>query len=67
MKMTSWGCCVLVYDCSGELVVRPIEPGLPRTDVFGSEFEIGAITSEEEINKKTKRAVKSLLTAQFEN
>ena len=45
------------------------EPGLPRTDVSGSEFEIGPPTSEEEVEKKSplKRAPKSLLTAVLEN
>ena len=35
------------------------EPGLPRTDMFGSEFGVGAPTSEEEAERKksrTKRA-----------
>ena len=62
MKMTSWGCCVLVYNRSGEPVVHGDEPGLPRTDVSGSEFEVGAPTSEEEADRKksqTKRAPKS--------
>ena len=38
------------------------EPEMPRTDVSGSEFESGAPTSEEEVEKKksrTKRAPKS--------
>ena len=70
MKMTSRGCCVLVYDRSGEPVVHAIEPGLPRTDVFGSEFEVGAPTSEEEVERKKsriKRAPKSPLTAVLES
>ena len=63
MKMTSWGCCVLEYDRSGEPVVHATEPGLSRTHVSGSEFEVGAPTSEEEAEWKksrTKRAPKSL-------
>ena len=70
MKMTSWGCCVLVYNCSGEPVVHGDEPELPRTDVSGSEFEAGAPTSEEEAERKksqTKRAPKSPLTAVLES
>ena len=70
MKMTSWGCCVLVYNRSGEPVVHGDEPELPRTDVSGSEFEVGAPTSEEEAERKksqTKRAPKSLLTAVLES
>ena len=70
MKMTSSGCCVLVYNHSGEPVVHAIEPGLPRTDVCGSEFEVGAPTSEEEAERtksRTKRASKSPLTAVLES
>ena len=66
MKMTSWGCCVLVYNRSGEPVVHCNEPELPRTDVSGSEFEFGAPTSEEEAERKKsqmKRVPKSPLTA----
>ena len=46
------------------------EPGLPRTDMSGSEFEVGAPTSEEEAERKksrTKRASKSPLTAVLES
>ena len=69
MKMTSCGCCVLVYNRSGEPVFHD-EPGLPRTDVSGSEFEVGAPTSEEDAERKksqTKRALKSPLTAVLES
>ena len=51
-------------------MVHAIEPGLPRTDVFGSVVEVGAPTSEEEGERKksrTKRATKSPLTAVFES
>ena len=60
----------LVYNRSGEPVVHGDEPGLPRTDVSGSEFEVGAPTSEEEAERKksqTKRAPKSPLTAVLES
>ena len=70
MKMTSWGCCVLVYNLSGEPVVHATEPRLPRTEVSGSEFEVGAPTSEEEgerQNSRKKRAPKSPLTAVLES
>ena len=70
MKMTLRRCFVLVYDHSGEPMVHSNEPGLPRTDVSGSEFEVGAPTLEEEVDRKnsrTKRAPKSLLTAGLEN
>ena len=43
------------------------EPGLPRTDVSGSEFEIGAPTSEKDVEEKKRRAPKSPLTAVLEN
>ena len=32
MKVTSWGCCFLVYNRSGEAVIHADELGLPRTD-----------------------------------
>ena len=43
-----------MYDCSGEPVVHSIEPGLPRTDVSLSGFEVGAPTSKEEVKKKSR-------------
>ena len=55
-----------MYEYSGEPVVRSNEPGLPQTDVSGSEFEVGAPTLEEEVEKKKslpKRATKSPFTA----
>ena len=51
-------------------MVHANEPGLPRTDVSGSEFEVGAPTSEEEAGRKkcrTKRASNSPLTAVLES
>ena len=51
-------------------MVHANEPGLPRTDVSGSEFEVGAPTSEEEAERnksRTKRASKRPLTSVFEN
>ena len=69
MKMTSWGCCLLVYDRFREPVVHSVGPGLLRTDLSGSEFEVGAPISEEVERKKsrTKRAPKSSLTAVLES
>ena len=46
------------------------EPRLPRTDMSGFEFEVGAPTSEEETERKksrTKRTSKSPLTAVLES
>ena len=51
-------------------MVRCNEPELPRADVSGSEFEIGAATSEEGVERKKsqmKRAPKSPLTAVLES
>ena len=51
-------------------MVHGSEPGLPRTDVSGSEFEVGAPTSEDEAERQkgqTKRAPKSPLTAILES
>ena len=51
-------------------MVRAKEPGLPVTDMSGSEIEVGAPTSEEEAERKksrTKRAPKSPLTAVLES
>ena len=36
-----------MYDGSGKAVVRSNQPGLPLTDLSGSEFEVGTPTSEE--------------------
>ena len=61
----------LVYNRSGEPAVHGDEPELPRTDVSGSEFEVGAPTSaEEEAERKksqTERAPKSPLSAVLES
>ena len=57
---------MLLYDRSIEPVVHANEPGFSRTDVSGSEFEVGAPTSEEEAERKksrTNRAPKIPLTA----
>ena len=59
-----------MYNRSGEPLVHCSEPKLPRADVSGSEFEVGAPTSEEEVRRKkspTKRAPKSPLTAVLES
>ena len=56
----------LVYNRSGEPVVHCDKPELPRADASGTESEVGAPTSEEEVERKksqVKRAPKSPLTA----
>ena len=55
---------------SEEPVVHRDEPELPRADVSCSEFEIGAPTLEEEVERRkspVKRALKSPLTAVLES
>ena len=64
------GLCVSVYDHCGEAVVRLNETGLTRTDVSGSEFEVGAPALEEGVEKKKRRSKhvpKSPLTSVFES
>ena len=51
-------------------MVHRDEPELPRADMSGSEFEVGAPTSEEEVERKksrVKRAPRSPLTAVLES
>ena len=61
---------ILVYDYFGKPVVRSVEPGLARTDRPPSEFEVGALTPEQEVEKKksqSKRVLKSPLMAVLES
>ena len=51
MKMTSWGYCVLMYNCSGEPVVRPDISGPLGLIRLWSKFEVVAPTSEEDVRK----------------
>ena len=46
---------LLEFFCCSVIKFYSNEPGLPRTDVSGSEFEVGAPTSEEENEKKRVR------------
>ena len=55
-----------MYDRSGEPVVHSTEPGLHRTDVSGSEFEVGMPTSEDEVERE-ERAPKSPPTTVLES
>ena len=51
-------------------MVHANEPGLPRAEVSGSEFEVGEPSSEEDAERKksrTKRASMSPLTAVLES
>ena len=47
-KKESWGCCVLVFDSSGEPAVQPEIGDYSAPDCFGTEFEVGRTTSCEE-------------------
>ena len=55
----------LVYNCSGEPFVHPDISGTSRIDVLGSEFEVVAPTSEEDVRKGGSR--KRSLTAALES
>ena len=54
-----------MYNCSGEPFVHPDISGTSRIDVLGSEFEVVAPTSEEDVRKGGSR--KRSLTVAFEN
>ena len=59
-----------MFSRSEEPVVHRDEPELPRADVSCSVFEIGAPTSEEEVERRkspVKRALKGPLTAVLES
>ena len=59
-----------MYDHSGEPGDNSNDPGLPRTDASGTEFEVGVPSSEKEVERKKsrkKRDPKSLLTAVLES
>ena len=43
-----------MYGCSRELVFHPVEPGVPRTDVSVSEFEVGGRSRQDEKLTKTR-------------
>ena len=45
MKKASWGCCVLVFDLSGEPAVHPEFSDSYAPGCSGPEFEVGRITS----------------------
>ena len=45
MKKASWGCCVLVFDSSGEPAVHPEFNDSCAPGCSGTEFEVGRTTS----------------------
>ena len=48
MKKASWGCCVLVFDSSGEPAVHPNSSDSCAPGCSGTEFDVGRTTSCEE-------------------
>ena len=48
MKKASWGCCVLVFDSSGEPSGHPEVSDSCTPGYSGTEFEVGRITSYED-------------------
>ena len=48
MKKASWGCCVLVFDSSGEPAVYPEVSDFCAPDCSGTEFEVGRTISRKE-------------------
>ena len=53
--MASWGCCVLVYDSSGDPAGHPECSPVILSEPCGSEFEVGGATSENEVRKRACR------------
>ena len=44
-----------MYDSSGELAGRPESSRAIFIEAFGSEFEVGEVTSEDEVRKRASR------------
>ena len=56
MKVASWGCCVLVFDSSGEPATHPGDASAVVPDFSGSEFEVGRISSCDEVATRDERS-----------
>ena len=56
MKKASWGCCVLVFDSSGEPAGHPEISDFCTPGCCGTEFEVGLITSYEDVVGATVHA-----------
>ena len=54
MKVASWGYCVLVFDSSGEPVTHPGDTSAVVPGFFGSDFEVGRISSCDEVASRDK-------------
>ena len=56
MKVASWGYCVLVFDSSGEPATHPGDASAVVPDFSGSEFEVGRLSSCDDIATRDKRS-----------
>ena len=56
MKVASWGYCVLVFDPSGEPATHPGDTSAIVPDFPGSEFEVGRISSCDDVVTHDKRS-----------
>ena len=56
MKVASWGYCVLVFDSSGEPATHPGHSSAVVPDFSGSEFEVGRISSCDDVATRDERS-----------
>ena len=56
MKVASWGYCVLVFDSSGEPATHPGDTSAIVPDFPESEFEVGRISSFDDVDTPDKRS-----------
>ena len=56
MKVASWGYCVFVFDSSGDPATRPGDTSAIVPDFPGSEFEVGRISSCDDVATPDKRS-----------
>ena len=56
MKVASWRYCVLIYDSSGEPTTRPGDTSAVVPGFFGIEFEVGRISSCDDVASRDKRS-----------
>ena len=56
MNVASWGYCVLVFDSSGEPATHPGDTSAVVPDFSGSEFEVGRMSSCDDVATPDKRS-----------
>ena len=56
MKMASWGCCISVFDPSGEPAAHPGVVPLDFPGGSGTELDVGPATSKKEVFGPTTSA-----------